>query len=72
MSTAAVFLDIEEAFDTTWNSGLLFKLPNLELSTILIKIISSFLSHRNFNVSVESEISMRAGVQQVSVLSPTL
>jgi hypothetical protein len=29
MSTAAVFLDIEKAFDTTWRLGLLYKLsPN--------------------------------------------
>jgi hypothetical protein len=28
MSTAAVFLDIEEAFDTAWHSGLLYKLSN--------------------------------------------
>jgi hypothetical protein len=26
MSTAAVFLDIEKAFDTTWHNGLLYKL----------------------------------------------
>jgi hypothetical protein len=26
MSTAAVFLDIEKAFDTTWHLGLLYKL----------------------------------------------
>jgi hypothetical protein len=26
MSTAAVFLDIEKAFDTTWHTGLLYKL----------------------------------------------
>jgi hypothetical protein len=29
MSTAAVFLDIEEAFDTTWHSGLLYRLSEL-------------------------------------------
>jgi hypothetical protein len=48
MSTAAVFLDIEKAFDTTWHSGLLFKLSKLEFSNSLIKLIWSFLSQRKF------------------------
>jgi hypothetical protein len=30
MSTAAVFLDIEKAFDTTWHSGLLYKMSKFE------------------------------------------
>jgi hypothetical protein len=76
MSTAAVFLDIEKGFDTTWHSGLLYKLSKLQLLTNLIKLISSFLSERNFRVSVEGEMStpsyMQAGVPQGSVLSPTL
>jgi hypothetical protein len=49
MSTATVFLDIEEAFDTTWHPGLLYKLSELELPTSLIKLISSFLSQRKFS-----------------------
>jgi hypothetical protein len=36
MSTAAAY------FDTTWHSGLLYKLPKLEFSTSLIKLIDSF------------------------------
>jgi hypothetical protein len=76
MSTAAVFLVIEEAFDTTWHSGLLYKLSKLEFSTNLIKLISFFFSQLKFSVSVEGEIytpkKMQAGVPQVSVLSPTL
>jgi hypothetical protein len=44
MSTAAVFLDIEKAFDTTWHSGLLYKLSKLKFSTNLIKLLGSFLS----------------------------
>jgi hypothetical protein len=66
MSTAAVFLDIEKAFDTTWHLGLLYKLSKLQFSTNLIKLISSFLSQRNYRVSVEGEMStpryMQAGV----------
>jgi hypothetical protein len=76
MSTAAVFLDIEKAFDTTWHPRLLYKLAKLQFSNNLIKLISSFLSQRNFRVSVEGKLStpryMQAGVPQGSVLSPTL
>jgi hypothetical protein len=76
MSTSAVFLEIEKAFDTTWHSGLLYKLYKLEFSTSLIKIVIPFLSQRKFIVSVEGEMSMpremRAGVPQGSVPSRTL
>jgi retron-type reverse transcriptase len=76
MSTAAVFFGIEKAFDTTWHSGLLYKLSKLEFSTSLFKLVSSFLSQRKFSVSVEGEMStlreMQAGVPQGSLLSPTL
>jgi hypothetical protein len=53
MSTAAVFLYIEKAFDTTWHSGLLYKLSKLEFSKSLTKLIRSFLSERKFRVSGE-------------------
>jgi hypothetical protein len=33
MSTAAVFLDLEKAFDITWHPGLIYKLSKLEFST---------------------------------------
>jgi hypothetical protein len=76
MSTAAVFLDIEKNFDTTWHSGLLYKLSKLEFPTSLIKLIGSFLSQRKFRDSMEGEMStpriMQTGVPQGSVLSPTL
>jgi hypothetical protein len=48
MSMAAVFLDIEKAFDTTWHTGLLYKLYKLEFLANLIKLISSFLSYKKF------------------------
>jgi hypothetical protein len=76
MSTAAVFLDIEKAFDTIWHCGLLYKLSKLEFSTSLIKLIGSFLSQRKFRVSVEGEMStprvMQAGAPHGSVLSQIL
>jgi hypothetical protein len=76
MSTAAVYLVIEKAFDTTWNPGLLYKFSKLEFSSGIIKLISSFLSNRKFRFSVEGEMSapreIQAGAPQGSVLSPTL
>jgi hypothetical protein len=76
MATAAVFLDIEKAFHTTWHSGLLYKLRNLKFSNSLTKLIGSFLSQGKFRSSVEGEMStpreMQAGVPQGSVLSQTL
>jgi hypothetical protein len=53
MSTAAVFLNIEKVFDTTWHSGLLYKLSESEFSTSIIKLIASFLTDRKFKVMVE-------------------
>jgi hypothetical protein len=76
VSTAAVFLDIEKAFETTWHPGLFYKLSNLNFSASAIKLISSFLSNRKFRVWAEGEKStpreMQAGMPQGSVLSPTL
>jgi hypothetical protein len=57
ISTAAVFLYIEKAFDTTWHTGLLYKLSKLDFSVSLIKLISSFLYKKKFFVSVEGEMS---------------
>jgi hypothetical protein len=76
MSTAAVFLDIEEAFDTTWHSDLLYKLSELEFSTSLIKLTASFLTDRKFKVFLEGEFSKQrkiaAWVPQGSVLAQIL
>jgi hypothetical protein len=41
----------------SWPSGLLYKLPELEFSTSLIKLIASFLTNRKFKVLVEGEFS---------------
>jgi hypothetical protein len=72
MSTAAVFLDIEKTFHTTWHPGLLYKLSKLSFSTRIIKLISSFLLQRKFRVSVEGKMftprCMQAGVPQGSIL----
>jgi hypothetical protein len=57
MSTAAVFLVIEKASDTTWQPGLLYKLSKFQFPNSLLKLIGSFLSQQKFRVSVEGELS---------------
>jgi hypothetical protein len=57
MSAAAVFLDIEKDFDTTWQHGLLYKLSKLQISISLINVIGSFHSQRKFRVPTEGEMS---------------
>jgi hypothetical protein len=63
LSTAAVLLDIEKTFAETWHFGLLYKLSTLKFSINLIKPIGSFVSHRKFRVSVESELSTPRNTQ---------
>jgi len=76
IQTAAVFLDVEKAFDCVWHDGLLHKMMKMDIPLQLIKIIESFLSDRTFSVKIESQNSSlrigRAGVPQGSCLSPTL
>jgi hypothetical protein len=72
MSTAAVFLDIEKAFDIAWHLGLLYKLSTLQFSISLIKLIGSSLSQRKFRVSLEGEMSTPRDIQAGAVLSPIL
>ena len=75
-STIATFLDISKAYDTTWHTGLVYKLIKMEVPGDLVKIINSFLAQRSFRVKMDGAYSawrpMLAGVPQGSVLSPML
>ena len=50
--TVAVFLDISKAYDSTWHTGLLLKLIQLNNPGALIKVIYSYLAHRLFSVKM--------------------
>lgn len=75
-STAAVFLDLEKAFDKVWHKGLIFKMARLNLPLWIIQTTESYLRHRTYKVQINLESSTtrnaEAGVPQGSVLGPTL
>jgi hypothetical protein len=72
---SAAFLDISQAIDKVWHTGLLYKLRrSLPLNYFLI--LKSYLHKRHFLVKVESgyteRIQVNAGVSQGSVLGSLL
>ena len=76
MTTIAVFLDISKAYDSTWHTGLIYKLVTMNVPGELIRVIDSFLAQRSFRVKMDGAFSgwrpMLAGVPQGSLLSPLL
>lgn len=75
-TTAAIFLDVEKAFDRVWHEGLVHKIHKLGAPLQITKTIQSFLTDRSFKVRVDNTLSSErpilAGVPQGSCLSPML
>ncbi|GFW59861.1 probable RNA-directed DNA polymerase from transposon X-element [Trichonephila clavipes] len=73
--TAAVFLDIQKAFDRVWHTGLLFKLIMYKIPPPLI-LLKSYISDRSFTVKINRTFPQvrpaKAGVAQGSILGPVL
>ncbi len=74
--TFSVALDISKAFDRVWHKSLLSKLPPLGVYPSLCSFISSFHSSCSISAVVDGHCSspkpINSGIQQCSVLSPTL
>ena len=56
-ATRAVTIDISEAFDRLWHTGLLQKLKSYGISGQFFGLICSFLSHRWLGVVLDGESS---------------
>ena len=73
---SGIFFDIASAFDKVWHNGLLYKLIKLKIPNYIICWLKSFLADRNFEVKINSAISLkykiRTGVPQGAALSPIL
>jgi hypothetical protein len=69
------FLDITQAFDKVWHTGLLYKLK-LSLPLNYFLILKSYLQNRHFLINIENEYtelsSVNARVPQGSVLGQLL
>lgn len=75
--TIAVSLDLEKAFDTAWQSGIIYKMKEIyDFPDHYCKIIVNYLDNRTFKVKVEDKTSnsniIHNGVPQGSILGPTL
>lgn len=72
---SGVFLDISQAFDKVWHSGLLYKIKHT-LPAAYYELLKSYLRDRTFQTKINEEKSdlhtIRSGVPQGSVLGPIL
>ena len=72
----AIFFDLEKAYDTTWQHGILRDLHEFGFRGRLPCFINNFLPGRLFQVKIGSTLSdfhvQESGVPQGSILSPVL
>ena len=73
---AAVFIDVEKAFDSVWHNGLRHKLITGDRPGKIVSLMSSFITNRTISVNINDEASnnvqLNAGTPQGPVLSPLL
>lgn len=48
--TAAIFLDVSKAFDRVWHQGLIYKMHKYQYPTDALKLLTSYLTDRTFQV----------------------
>ena len=74
--TLAIYVDYKKAYDMIWHKGLLVKLRDLEMPTILLKMMVSWLEKRQAYITfggISSDFfEINIGLPQGSSLSPYL
>ena len=74
--TAALFIDIEKAYDSVWREGLMYKLHGLGIRGRIWSWIRSFLNDRRAVITLGGEkgqeFNTAIGLPQGSVISPLL
>jgi hypothetical protein len=72
---SAAFIDISQAFDKVWHTGLLYKIK-LAFPHPVYALIKSYLTYRTFQVRYQAEYTtlhdIHSGVPQGSILGPLL
>ena len=75
-ATAGIFVDLQKAFDSVWQDGMLYKLKELGFGSKFLKLIHSFLKDRKVKIRVNNYTSdaksCQIGLPQGSILSPLL
>lgn len=76
LKVCAVFLDMSKAYDTTWHTGLLYKLAKVGVKGKILLWLKNFLKNRIMHVLLDGIRSrgflVTRGVPQGSVISPLL
>ena len=74
--TSVAFLDLTAAYDTVWRKGLLYKFYNFVPCPVLLRLLNSMISGRQFRVILGCKQSpsrtLKDGLPQGSVLAPLL
>lgn len=75
-TSIGLFIDLEKAFDSVWQQGLIVKLYKMGIKGSILKIINTFLRGRKLSLLVNGfkgpQRTGDVGVPQGSVLSPVL
>lgn len=74
--TAALFIDLEKAYDSVWRDGLMVKLERMGICGRMWRWIRSFLSDRQASIILQGQKGQkfvsRMGLPQGAVISPLL